>query len=89
MHMCKYYYIKYCRYLASGDSMTSMSYQYLVEVTTVSTIIHETCKAIWDYLCSLILSSQLQEKDWLDIANDFNEKWNFIHCIRARWQAYY
>ncbi|XP_025263215.1 putative nuclease HARBI1 [Camponotus floridanus] len=63
--------------------MTSMSYQYLVGVTTVSTIIHETCKAIWDYLCPLVLSSQLEEKDWLNISNDFNEKWNFIHCIGA------
>jgi len=63
--------------------MTSMSYQYLVRMTTASTIIHETCKAIWDYLCPLVLSSQLEEKDWLDIANNFNEKWNFIHCIEA------
>ncbi|XP_032688981.1 protein ALP1-like [Odontomachus brunneus] len=70
------------RYMASGDSMTSMSYQYLVGVTTVSNIIRETCTVIWDSLRPLVLPGQLQEKDWIDIANGF-EKWNFSHCIGA------
>ncbi|XP_011879299.1 PREDICTED: uncharacterized protein LOC105568303 isoform X1 [Vollenhovia emeryi] len=71
------------RFLASGDSVTSMSYHYLVGVTTASTIIHETCKALWDILCPLVLPGQLHERDWLDIANDYYEKWNFVHCIGA------
>ncbi|XP_070517429.1 uncharacterized protein [Cardiocondyla obscurior] len=71
------------RYLASGDSMTSMSYQYLVGKTTASNIIHETCEAIWDCLCPLVLPGHLTEKDWLDIAQNFEEKWNFVHCIGA------
>ncbi|XP_020297219.1 protein ALP1-like [Pseudomyrmex gracilis] len=70
------------RYLASGDSMTSMSYQYLVGVTTVSNIIQETCAVIWELLCPLILPGRLEEKDWNDIAKGF-EKWNFPHCIGA------
>ncbi|XP_032688142.1 protein ALP1-like [Odontomachus brunneus] len=57
-----------------------MSYQYLVGLTTASTIISETCKAIWD-LCPLVLPDQLTERDWLDIANDYDKQWNFIHCI--------
>ncbi|XP_011860305.1 PREDICTED: putative nuclease HARBI1, partial [Vollenhovia emeryi] len=71
------------RYLASGDSMTSMSYQYLVGVTTVSNIIRETCAAIWDCLSPVVLSGKLEERDWLDIANDFENIWNFPHCIGA------
>ncbi|XP_067217094.1 putative nuclease HARBI1 [Linepithema humile] len=71
------------RYLASGDSMTSMSYQYLVGVTTVCNIIRETCEAIWSNLCPLVLLSVLSEGDWLEIANDFEELSNFIHCIGA------
>lgn len=62
--------------------MTSMSYQYLVGVTTTSNIIKETCAVIWDSLCPLILPGRLEEKDWIDIANGFN-KWNFSHCIGA------
>lgn len=61
--------------------MTSMSYQYLVGVTTVSTIIRETCQAIWDSLYPLILPGRLEERDWLNIANDYENSWNFVHCI--------
>ncbi|XP_011690497.1 PREDICTED: putative nuclease HARBI1 [Wasmannia auropunctata] len=71
------------RYVASGDLMTSMSYQYLIGVTTVSNIIRETCKAIWNRLCPLVLPPALSERDWLDIASDFEELTNFIHCIGA------
>ncbi|XP_025266510.1 putative nuclease HARBI1 [Camponotus floridanus] len=63
--------------------MTSMSYQYLVGVTTVCNIIRETCEAIWSNLCPLVLSSALSERNWLEIANDFEELSNFIHCIGA------
>ncbi|XP_018317135.1 uncharacterized protein [Mycetomoellerius zeteki] len=71
------------RYLASGDSMVSMSYQYLVGVTTVCHIIRETCEAIWNSLYPLVLPPALSEKDWLEIANDFEELSNFAHCIGA------
>ncbi|XP_036143028.1 protein ALP1-like [Monomorium pharaonis] len=71
------------RFLASGDSMTSISYQYLVGLTTVSNIIEETCSAIWNCLVKEVLPSCLKEEDWLDIANEFEHKWNFNHCIGA------
>ncbi|XP_011686378.1 PREDICTED: uncharacterized protein LOC105449081 [Wasmannia auropunctata] len=63
--------------------MTSISYQYLVGVTTACNIIRETCEAIWSTLCPLVLPPALSERDWFDIANDFEELTNFIHCIGA------
>jgi len=63
--------------------MISMSYQYLVGVTTVSCIIHETCQAIWDILYPLVLPGRPKERNWLDIANDYENSWNFVHCIGA------
>lgn len=35
------------RYLASGDSMSSLSYAYRVAHNTISKIVLETCEAIW------------------------------------------
>ncbi|KYM98502.1 Putative nuclease HARBI1 [Cyphomyrmex costatus] len=70
------------RFLASGDSMTSISYQYLVGLTTVSKIIEETCNTIWNCLVKKVLPS-CSKQDWLNIANEFEEKWNFNHCIGA------
>ncbi|XP_011870670.1 PREDICTED: uncharacterized protein LOC105563580 [Vollenhovia emeryi] len=71
------------RYLTSGDSMNSMSYQYLVGFTTVSNIIAETCAALWDCLAKEVLPFPLSKEDWLNIAQNFEDRWNFNHCIGA------
>lgn len=71
------------RYLASGDCMASMHYQYLVGATTVSNIIKETCKIIWKKLAPIVLPFPLCEEDWLNIADDFKKYWNFDHCLGA------
>ncbi|XP_024870596.1 uncharacterized protein LOC112453845 [Temnothorax curvispinosus] len=71
------------RFLASGDSMSSMSYQYLIGLTTISNIIEETCNAIWICLQKKVLPSSLTETEWLNIAHEFEEKWNFHHCVGA------
>ncbi|XP_039311963.1 protein ALP1-like [Solenopsis invicta] len=71
------------RFLAAGDSMSSMTYQYLVGLTTVSNIIATTCQIIWEQLCPLVLPSQLLEDDWRSIAEDFEDIWDFPHCIGA------
>lgn len=63
--------------------MHSMSYHYLIGLTTVSVIVGETCAALWSCLYEKVLPSRLEENDWRDIAADFEELWNFNHCIGA------
>lgn len=70
------------RFLASGDSM-SLSYQYLIGLTTVTNIIKETCNAIWVCLQKKVLPSSFTENEWLNIAYEFEQTWNFPHCIGA------
>ncbi|KAL0103964.1 hypothetical protein PUN28_016968 [Cardiocondyla obscurior] len=70
------------RYLASGDSMTSISYSFRVAVCTVSKIISETCEELWNTLQKLVFPD-VKEENWLKIANNFAIKWNFPHCIGA------
>lgn len=62
--------------------MTSLSYQYLLGITTVSNIIHETCQAIWDVLCPVVLKPNMKA-EWLAVSENFNEKCQFPHCIGA------
>ncbi|XP_067204553.1 putative nuclease HARBI1 [Linepithema humile] len=50
---------------------------------TVCNIIHETCTAIWDCLCPLVLPPVLSEKEWIELAQDFQELRDFVHCIGA------
>lgn len=48
--------------------------------TTVGAIVYEVCDAIWNRLSTTHLSIPTLE-DFLSIANEFNVKWNFPHCI--------
>ncbi|XP_043475018.1 uncharacterized protein LOC122510608 [Leptopilina heterotoma] len=75
LHIC-------IRYLASGDSMESIAYQFRVSHNTVSKIIRETCRAIWISLKRTAFP-RLTRAGWLSHAKGFEEKWNFPHCIGA------
>ncbi|XP_067216735.1 uncharacterized protein [Linepithema humile] len=70
------------RYLASGDSMTSISYAFRIGHNTVSKIIAEVCEEIWTTLKEKVFL-QLNETNWHTISDDFNKDWNFPHCIGA------
>lgn len=42
------------RYLASGDTMPSISFAFRMELNTVSKIVSETCAAIWNVLSNQV-----------------------------------
>lgn len=68
--------------MASGDSMTSLYYSYRISLTSVSNIIRETTRVIWDVLAPDVFIKCNQE-EWKKVAKGFDEKWNFPHCIGA------
>ncbi|GIY10266.1 nuclease harbi1-like protein [Caerostris darwini] len=69
-------------FLASGDLMVSLSYQFRIGRSTVSRIIRETCEALQDKLHPIVLAKPSSEK-WLAIANKYFAKWQFPNCIGA------
>ncbi|XP_071574589.1 uncharacterized protein [Temnothorax nylanderi] len=69
-------------YLASGDTMASIAYAFRIGISTVSKIISETCEVLWNTLHESVFP-EINEENWLKIANDFETKWNFPHCIGA------
>lgn len=71
------------RYLASGDSQQSQSFNFRVGRTTVCNIIRETCWGIWLALNEFYLKPPMSEEDWKNIANDFFKEWNFPNCLGA------
>ena len=71
------------RFLASGNSQQSMSFSYRVGRQTVSSIIKETCHAIWQVLNEKYLSAPKLPEDWKNIAEQFMQLWNFPNCIGA------
>ena len=50
----------------------------------MGTIISETCQAIWYVLNKkAFIKAPTTKNEWLDIAIDFNNKWNFPPCLGA------
>ncbi|XP_039302669.1 putative nuclease HARBI1 [Solenopsis invicta] len=74
------------RYLASGDSMSSIAFSFRIGINTVSKIISETCEELWNILHESVFP-EINEKTWLKIANDFAIKWDFPHCVGDRRDA--
>ena len=69
------------RYLASGDSQQSISYNFRISKRTVHNIVKETCDAIWEALSGTYLKQPTTSEEWEEIAKDMLAKWNFPTCI--------
>jgi len=70
-------------YLAYGDSQQSLSFAYRISRSSASSIIHETCAAIWEALNEVYLRPPQYSSAWKAISAEFNTMWNFPHCVGA------
>ncbi|KYM96983.1 hypothetical protein ALC62_03007 [Cyphomyrmex costatus] len=70
-------------FLAHGDSITSLSNLYRIGKSTIYSIIPEVCTIIWNVLQPIYLKSEIREREWLEIADDFLKIWNFPNCLGA------
>ncbi|XP_042897245.2 uncharacterized protein [Parasteatoda tepidariorum] len=70
------------RYLATGETQSSIAFQFRVAQNTISGIIPAVCSAIAE-----VLKEEMQvpscPEEWLKISEDFFDKWNFPNCIGA------
>lgn len=73
--------LEFFRYLATGDSLKSMSLAFRIGISTTSEIIRRTCKAIWDSMQQEFFTPS--QENWLQIHNKFALRWNFPHCVGA------
>ena len=64
------------RYLATGDSQQSQSFDFRIGKSTVSNIIRETCDGICQALLEKYLTAPESTEDWLRIAEGFQDEWN-------------
>ncbi|KAL8565422.1 hypothetical protein ACOMHN_029115 [Nucella lapillus] len=71
------------RFLATGESFRSIAFSYRVGFTTVSRIVSEVCKILWDRLAPIHLAFPESADYWRLIASNFASKWNFPHCLGA------
>ena len=58
------------RYLATGDAITMLAYNFRIGVSTARHIILDVCTAIWDALASIHMPVP-SKVEWHSIADDF------------------
>ena len=71
------------RFLATGESFASLGYQFRISRSTLSQMIPFVCKVIYNVLKPDVLKCPSTEAEWLQVAQDFAEKWQFPNCIGA------
>ncbi|CAI6373664.1 unnamed protein product [Macrosiphum euphorbiae] len=69
------------RFLATGRSCTDLQYSTIISKPALSKIIPETCDAIYSALKDTYLKFPKTECEWKIIATEFEEKWQFPHCL--------
>ncbi|XP_017493066.1 PREDICTED: uncharacterized protein LOC108381162 isoform X2 [Rhagoletis zephyria] len=71
------------RYLATGDSFSSLMTVFLIGKTTICHIVHETCAAIFTGLKDQFLKVPNTPGQWAEVADHFAKRWNFPNCCGA------
>ncbi|XP_063602199.1 uncharacterized protein LOC134778223 [Penaeus indicus] len=68
------------RFLASGDSYTSLMYTFRISKQAISRIVPEVCEAIISALKQYVKTPS-SEAEWRTVVHGFETGWNFPHCL--------
>ena len=71
------------RYLASGDSYQSLSFNFRVAANTICIVVRETCEAIIKTYEDEVLDCPSTPEEWKKVADVFSTRWNFHHACGA------
>ena len=69
------------RYLSTGESQASLSYNYRIGRSTVCDILNEVQEKIWCALSPIAVAAPRSQDDWRKLANDFWNLWGFPLCL--------
>ncbi|XP_049769167.1 uncharacterized protein LOC126106816 [Schistocerca cancellata] len=70
------------RFLATGGSFSTLMYLHRISKSAICNIILRVCEAIVQVL-SQEVKLPATEEEWLKIAKEYEEKWNFPRCLGA------
>ena len=71
------------RFLATGETFRSLSFQFRISRSAISYIVREVCQAIVNVLGEKHLQVPSTEDGWLEISLKFEERWQFPNCLGA------
>ncbi|XP_069582598.1 uncharacterized protein [Ranitomeya imitator] len=70
------------RFLATGESLSSLHFQYGLGISTLSGIVADTCRALWNVLRDEFIPLPTEDM-WIEIAEKFWSVCDFPNCLRA------
>ena len=71
------------RYLATGESYTSLSCQVRVSRSTISKFLPEVCRAIQDEFTREYLKCPTTPDEWKELEREFRNRWNVPQAMGA------
>lgn len=71
------------RFLATGESYHSLSYQFRVAHNTISLFVPEVCEAIREEYLAEQFTTPSDPQGWMEVERTFAAKWNWHHCCGA------
>ncbi|VEN56824.1 unnamed protein product [Callosobruchus maculatus] len=71
------------RFLATGETFRSLMYSTRIHESTISKFVPEVCASIYRHLRKKYLAVPTTAEGWCKIAKEYEERWNFPHCIGA------
>ena len=70
-------------YIATEESLQSLSFQFRISLNAVSYIIKGCCNALVDELVPAFVKTSSSEQEWLEISKMFETRWNYPHALGA------
>ena len=71
------------RYIATGESFQSLSFQFRISLNAVSYIIKGCCNALVDELVPVFVKTSSSEQEWLEIFKKFETSWSCPYALVA------
>ena len=71
------------RYLATGESQASLSYNYRIGRSTLCDILNEVPEKIWSALSPVAVKVPSSSEEWKRLSDDFWNLWGFPLCLGA------
>ena len=68
------------RFLATGNTYTSLQYSFRVSKSAISRFVPRVCQAIIDAYKNETLICPTTAEEWNKIASEFAKKWNYYNC---------
>ena len=71
------------RYLCTGESFQSLSYQFRIFFVAVSYVLKGCCSAMKDKLQNMFIELPNSRERWLQISRKFEQRWYYPHTLGA------